>query len=147
MSEEANKNFSGLLVECPDHKIGREDLVLRRGLSFEGPFAGRWESLNFESRTPLAGEDPRIAAPPYKYRILIRRSGVRLLLLSNHKDVAAHVIGLLQPMFRPRLRGVKIGVDHLVKRLDAETNHLRPELRTRARTRIRRCPARDLLLW
>ena len=117
MSEEVNRSFSGLLVECPDHKIGREDLVGCRGLSFAGPFAGRWESFSFESHEPLAGEDARVAAPPYKYRILIRRSGVRLLLLSNHKDVAEQVLGLLQPLFRPRLRGVKIGVDQLVKSL------------------------------
>jgi hypothetical protein len=117
MSEDANKNFSGLLVECPNHPVTREDLVACRALTFTGPFAGKWESFSLESRDPLAGEEPRIVAPPYRYHLLIRRSGARLLLLGNHKDIAPHVLRLLQRVFRPRLRGVKIGVDQLVKGL------------------------------
>ena len=117
MSEEGTKNFSGLLVECPDHRIVREDLNACRGLSFRGQYVGHWEQFTYDSHAPLAGEDPRIIAPPYKYRILVRRSGTRLLLMANHKEVALHVLEHLQPLFHPRLRGVAIGVDQLVKGL------------------------------
>ena len=117
MSEEVTNHFSGLLVECPDRKISREGLAACRGLSFARLLAGRWEQFVYDSHAPLVGEDPRLFSPPFKYQILMRRSGTRLLLMANHKEVALHLLERLQPLFQPRLRGVSIGVDQLVKSL------------------------------
>jgi hypothetical protein len=117
MSEDAKRNYSGMLVECPDHIVSREDLVRCQGLSYSGSIAGRWEQFVYESHEPLGGEDKRLVRPPYHYPVLVRRSAARFLLLSNHKEVAPHIIGLLRQSFKPRLRGIMIGVDQLVKSL------------------------------
>jgi hypothetical protein len=117
MSEDIKKNYSGLLVECPDQPVTREGLTRCAGLSFSRDAKGSWEQFLFESHEPLAGEDRRIFKPPYRYPILVRRSGTRFLLLSNHKDVAEHLVVQLGPLFRPRLRSVMIAVDQLVKAL------------------------------
>jgi hypothetical protein len=118
MSDDEKKNYSGFLVECPEHLVTREDLLRCRGLAYARNLLGSWEEFSYDSGEPLAGEDKHNTKPPYKYHMLARRSGTRLLLLATHKEVAEHLIDRrLQSLFRPRLRAVMIGVDQLVKAL------------------------------
>jgi hypothetical protein len=115
--ENGKRSYSGILVECPEHSVNREDLLGCRGLVYSDSVAGRWERFRYESKAPLVAEDKFGKGPPYRYSVLVRRSGTRFLLLSNHKQVAEHVVKNLQPLFRPKLRNVMIGVDQLVKSL------------------------------
>jgi hypothetical protein len=109
-----NVYYSGLLLEWPPRAIQRTDLEQLRDFSFSGAIAGtNWELFWFRSDKALRPED---RPGPYRYPILCRRSGSRILMLSVARQVVEHLMeSELERVFSPRLRRVSIAVDGLVK--------------------------------
>lgn len=116
MSDELNI-FSGLLLEWPTRQIQRDDLLRDRQLRFDCEIAGsKWERFVYTSELAFKGEDLYGAKPPFRYPIVARRSGHRILLLSLAKRIIDHMVeGKLNQVFPPYFRRVSIAVDALVK--------------------------------
>lgn len=103
----------------PTRHIQKDDLLLSPALEFVGEVPGsRWEEYDFSSNEPLLGEEVPQIPKPFKYKILCRRSGPRLLLLSLNQTIIETIVeDHLSKVLRPRLRPVSIAVDGLVKAL------------------------------
>ena len=121
MTDEIN-NLSGYILESPSQALEKHHLVGCRQLSFHGMVGQtKWEQFTYACPTPFRHEDPTQLKPPYLYRLIVRRSGQRLLLLSLNNRIIDHLAEqVLRPCFRPPLRHVPIGVDALVKALVAK---------------------------
>ena len=67
---------------------------------------------------PLRGEDTDNTPGPFRYLLVCRRSGPRVLLLSLNRQIVDHVLKeVLNRLFVPALHPVPIAVDTLVKNL------------------------------
>jgi hypothetical protein len=116
-----SRNFSGLLLEWAGNAIQRGDLLRAAGLRFDGLVgSSAWEKYVFDSPVPLRGEDLSVYDPPFRYPLICRRSGSRLLVLSVSRSIAERLLGVeFHAAFVPRLKPVPIGVDQLVKGITA----------------------------
>jgi hypothetical protein len=111
-------HLSGLLLSWSSPKtISRNDLLSCESLKFNDEVEGtKWEEYSFKSNHPLRGEDERSQTPPYFYKIICRRSGARLLLLSSTRQIIDHLVeNELNYSLKLPLHRVQIAVDTLVK--------------------------------
>jgi len=80
--------------------------------------SSQWEQLCYESSVPLHGEDEGQIKGPYEYTVVSRRSGGRLLILSEHAGIIEHLLSEeFKKAFIPHLRPISIAIDPLVKSL------------------------------
>jgi hypothetical protein len=116
----SNINFlTGHLLTWPEGQVERDDLLRSKTLTFLRTMGNsQWEELSYQSNIPLYGENPEEVAPPYRYAVICRRSGPRLLVLAEHSRITEEVINKeFSRTFRPHLRSVSILIDPLVKAL------------------------------
>ena len=113
------RNLSGLLLELPSRAIQRADLLGSKALGYEGKVGtSSWERFTYRSQTPLHGEDVALSHPPFRYPMICRRSGTRLLALSVTRMIVEHLLeSELNGALSLKLKRVAIGVDQLVKNL------------------------------
>lgn len=109
--------LTGKLLNWPRGPVDRDDLLHCERLRFVGIIGNtRWEELRYVSPKALYGEDPNADIGTYEYTVVCRRSGARLLLLSEHSDIVEYILEReLKDIFSPRLRTVDIAIDRLVK--------------------------------
>lgn len=121
MSDEHGYHLSGLLLDWPRGHIERSDLLRCRALQFAREVPGsRWEEFVFSSDVPLRKEDAENVQEPFRYAVICRRSGSRILLSSVGRQIVEHLLEkVLSETFIPRLRRVSIAVNDLVKAMAA----------------------------
>ena len=112
-------SLNGYILEWPVRQIERGDLIQSHSIRFREVLPNsRWETFEFISSVPLRGEDTDNTPGPFRYILVCRRSGPRILLLSLNRQIVEHVLEeTLNRVFLPALRRVPIGVDALVKNL------------------------------
>jgi hypothetical protein len=112
-----DNNYSGFLLDWPSRSVRVDDLLLCSSLQYVSTIgASKWERFIYKSDTPLRGEDPDILSAPFKYEVICRRSGSRLLILSYNRDIVDHIlVQELHKILVPRLRHMSIAVDQLVR--------------------------------
>ena len=117
-----HRNYSGLLLESSSRLIQRADLLKCAVLTFEEKIGNTgWERFTFHSLTALYGEDINLTRPPFRYPVLFRRSGTRLLALSVTRMIVEHLVeSELNVTLGHGFRRVSIGIDRLVKNI---SNH------------------------
>lgn len=118
MIEEIN-NLSGYILESPTEVVERQQLAECNQLCFLRLIGQtKWEQFAYDCQAPFRHEDPSQVKPPYRYPLVVRRSGKRVLLLSFNSRIIEHLMeSVLRSTFRPPLRHVPIAVDALVKAL------------------------------
>jgi hypothetical protein len=117
MNHDQSPSLNGLLLEWPSRPVKREDILRSRDLEFHSTLHGsRWEQFVYSAAIAFRGEDLLGKKPPFRYRVVVRRSGARLLVLSDARRIVEHLVDTsLNDLFPPYLRRVSIGVDALVK--------------------------------
>ncbi|MEA1647832.1 hypothetical protein UAJ10_02205 [Nitrospirillum sp. BR 11164] len=74
-----------------------------------------WDFMEFKSNIPLDNEDHGILSPPYLYKIMCRRSGPRVLLLSTGKKIVDVLIEKeINTTLSPNLRPAHLKINDLV---------------------------------
>src|SRR5262245_31452825 len=118
MIEFAGTQLVGFLLEWRGRPVTQEQLLKCPGLTFESRLReSSWEQYTFHSPKPLRGELAE-SASDFAYLVICRRSGPRLLLVSQGRSVVDHLIlRELGAVFVPRLEGVSVAVDLLVRDL------------------------------
>jgi hypothetical protein len=113
--------LSGLLLDWPVRSIQRADLEQYGHLRFLSEIGGsKWEKYLYASPTPLRNEDRLGASAPFEYEIICRRSGSRILVLSEGRNIVEHLVkDGLDLMLAPGLRKVSIAVQELVNAIAA----------------------------
>lgn len=121
MRNDIHQYITGLLLEWPGGKVNRNLFDLCHGISFKCEIpSSNWEEYIFQSEVPLRDEDIYDIQPPYKYPIVARRSGARLLLLGPRRDIVEYIItNNLNIFISPPFRHVSIAVDGLAKSIVA----------------------------
>src|SRR4051794_11878025 len=85
--------LSGYLLTWPQGPIEKTHLLRCKKLEFVGDVASsHWEELHYISPVPLYREDSDVGAGPYEYTIVCRRSGPRVLLLSEHAEIIEYLL-------------------------------------------------------
>jgi len=86
------------------------------GCTVESPLTiDGWYSLQFVSQVPLLKET-NDQAPPFIYRVVLRTSGKKALLLSPSRRIVTHLLDVaLSPSYRKLISKVFIDVDSLVR--------------------------------
>lgn len=114
MLPESGKTISGFLLEWVRF-VRKTDLLECDGFRF-GRSIGRtrWELYTYDSAIPLRGEDIGDSGG-FKYSIVCRRSGSRLLILSTGREVIEYLLANVFNKALPSLHPVHIAVDSLVK--------------------------------
>jgi hypothetical protein len=110
-------NLNGLLVESRFESIGRKQVEDCPGISFKEELPdSRWEEYVFTSPDALHQEDTRLTPGPFKYPLVLRRSGARMLIMSISRKIVEHILSNnFLSIFSPRPHFITIGVDRLVK--------------------------------
>jgi len=120
MAEFQAMQLQGALLESLAGDIQLEDFV-RTGSSIvvEGVIQGtRWEKITLSSNNPLHREDTRVMEAPFRYPIVCRRSGPRILVMSIARDIVDHFASMYRGVGRVLpLKRVSITIDALVKEL------------------------------
>jgi hypothetical protein len=113
--------LSGLLLEWPVRAIQRADLEQCRQLRFQDLVGNsKWEKYVYTSHEALRNEDSFGASPPFQYEIICRRSGPRILILSEGRSIVEHLVkDNLDEVLPPGLRRVSIAVQELVTAITA----------------------------
>lgn len=90
------------------------DILLSAGCSVESPLnVDGWYLLNFISNEPLLKE-PTDQQPPFVYKIVLRTSGKKALLLSPSRKIVNHILDIgLNPSTRKMITKIFIDVDSL----------------------------------
>ncbi len=106
-------------MEFVGPRIDRAKLGTLAGIEFVGSVDdSQWDEYRFISPRPLRGEITSLTDQPFRYPVVIRRSGPRILLLSVAGDVTDVLLKeRLQPKLRPQLRHVSIAIDRLVREI------------------------------
>jgi hypothetical protein len=113
-----NVNYlTGRLLNWSQESVNMVDLLRCKRLTFVRMVgSSHWEELRYKSIVPLYGEDSTLIPGPYEYPVICRRSGARLLILSEHSDIVDYIIEEeFKDIFSPRLRHMNVAVDRLVK--------------------------------
>ena len=112
-----DNNLSGFLLNWASRSVQVEHLLLSSKLSYVGTVGtSRWDRFVYKSDTALRGEDTSQISGPFNYDVVCRRSGSRLLLLSNNREIVEHILEQeLNRKLIPRLRKMSIAVDQLVR--------------------------------
>ena len=112
-----HQHFYGLLVQWPHGIVEPSHFVKCKGINFLGNIQNtRWEEYEYSCDKALLKEDQFNISGPYKYRIIIRRSGTRLLIMGPNRDIVEHFISsTLTLTVLPGLHSVSIAVDDFVK--------------------------------
>lgn len=113
-------NFlNGYLLEWSQRSISREDLLLCPELAFKSQVTNsHWEEFEFSSKIALRNEDDLSTPGPFKYVVVCRRSGPRIVILSLNRKIVDHLLEThLATAFLPTLHRVPIAVNNLVKAL------------------------------
>lgn len=111
--------FGGFLMDGSEKVIERDDLLKCNTIKFVSVIPGtEWEKFEYLSETALRNEDAESTSKPYRYIVICRRSGSRIIILSHTKDIVEHLLeNKLSKIFVPKLKPVSIAVDGLVKSL------------------------------
>jgi hypothetical protein len=99
--------------------LTRENVLLSQSLSFVGQITGtKWDEYRFRSSRPMRGEMQYNIGGVWEYIVISRRSGPRLLLLSEATAIV-EVILESEAMYARGLplRRVGVAVDALVKEI------------------------------
>lgn len=112
-------NLGGFLMDGSERAIERYDLLKCDVIKFVGVLHGtEWEEFEYLSEIALRNEDEESTTKPYRYIVICRRSGSRIIILSHTKDIVEHLLEKkFSKIFVPKLKPVSIAVDGLVKSL------------------------------
>src|SRR5690349_16621538 len=109
----SSESLSGLLLTSADdeHHVARDPFVKAVSLSSKGLIGKtRWDEFEYQSTQSLisAEEEPGKSGL-YRYRIVARFSGPKLLLLADHRDVVDHLLAKVLPaLYQPSLHALAI---------------------------------------
>lgn len=121
MDRNLSYNLGGFLLDWSERNVVRTDLLKCDSLTFVRKIPNtHWEEFEYLSQIALRGEDEISTAKPYRYVLICRRSGSRIILLSFNRDIVEHLLeSELSKIFVPKLRAVSIAVDELVRGITA----------------------------
>lgn len=115
--------LSGYLLFYSRAKVTTDwlGIILSAGCSVESPLGiDGWYLLNFVSNVPLLKE-PTDLRPPFVYKIVLRTSGKKALLLSPSRKIVNHILDVaLNPSTRKMISKIFIDVDSLSTYVTAE---------------------------
>lgn len=116
MIDSLGQFYSGFLMSCPSGAVTHSNLTGLPHLSGGNSVgSSHWESFTFTSSRPLAAEDPRIIPGPYRYSVLCRRSGSRIIIASRSRHITSILLETsVQKAFTPPLQNIPILIDSLV---------------------------------
>ena len=116
MNEKRN-NLSGILLERAGEAVDRSAIECFESIQYEGLVGhSKWEKFSYKSDKPCRGEAELGINPPYTYRLVMRRSGPRILIMSSNRRIVEHLLDTeLRDGFVPNFKSVRIGVTGLVR--------------------------------
>lgn len=109
--------LQGYLLTSAGEELLRENVLCSPGLSFSRQLEySKWEEFKFSSPLPLRGEEQPTLTGHFEYAIFCRRSGPRILVLSEALSVVDAILRQESVYGKsPKLRRMSIAVDPLVK--------------------------------
>ncbi|MGO9019190.1 MAG: hypothetical protein ACLQVJ_12670 [Syntrophobacteraceae bacterium] len=110
------ENLSGYLLTSFSRGISQKDLLALESIQFVRQIEeSSWEEYCLESKEPLIKHEEEKTSI-YRYPLICRRSGTKILMLSHHRRVVDFVLSDKTPkLFSPNLQRVFIEVDKLVR--------------------------------
>ncbi len=116
MNEKRNI-LSGILLERAGEAVDRIAIECFESIQYEGLVGhSKWEKFSYKSDKPCKGEAELGIEPPYIYRLVMRRSGPRILILSSNRRIVEHLLNTeLRDGFVPNFKPVSIAVSGLVR--------------------------------
>jgi len=109
--------LSGYLLASSESRINRNDFCAAKEINFISTIEGieTWEVFEYESNVALMGEDQLSIDGPFRYPIVSRRSGERVLFLSLGRDIVDQVrSAILTKIFTPNLFPIRFNVHEMV---------------------------------
>lgn len=112
-------NLGGFLMDRSEKIIDRSDLLECDAIKFVSVIQGSdWEKFEYISEKALRGEDEERTGKPYRYVVICRRSGSRIIIVSHTKKIVEHLLeDQLSKRITPKLKHISIAVDALVRAL------------------------------
>jgi hypothetical protein len=116
-----NDSVTGYIMTSRGTRLTKENSLNAKALEFIRQLPPtRWEEYQFRSHQALRGERQLDLEGPFNYPVLCRRSGDRIIIVSETLDVVDAVLGTERLAPGPPLERVEIDVHGLVEQIVTE---------------------------